>query len=643
MTSRASSLRSVLVDAGLYATAMALVAVASTFAYSQKVNDLRPDPRTTDNAIDSRQNTDDNLPSGDPTESFADAIQNQILGMTLFQDARGRAMVTDVSVNSPAWDAGIRKGDQLLELAEIKPTDFRKWSEDIRRVLGDTEDGKSVAATVARRGEPLSLRVKLPVSRAAEVRDARQEEEAIARQERQQRRQSAGQGNDRITEYRGVDQAPYGGYGAPGYGGGGFGFIGDDGANTTNDDTGRTPTRAVAELFAGGFSGGQVGLATFQNTDNGVGANVQVQGLPQGTYIVGIGDGSMGGFGNTAFDPSAVDPDGDGNFGNNVDPNSRRDDRNSRNNQNLRNDGAPRSGVDRNTPFNQQDPQQLHEIQRNQGQLPGGAAPGGQPNAQPMNVPAGGATPGGTSSDQSSSLAAPNASPILAQQFSQQNPTATNRAANPPAVAVNPGAARRPTPAPGDATRQDGNVVNPAIGNDGTNSTAAARGNNPIGANQNFGGGMPNFLAQIGTLTIGPNGAGQTQGMINGMTVQNLAGMTVSVVRATNDANGGNANPSPTNTDVRRPGHAVPPNSPALAGRNGPFGLNSGDVGPVASGVIRIVEGGGMPPGGVGTTDPDDLQNENARRANEELREQVEERQFTTPPDESFDPNNPTR
>jgi hypothetical protein len=85
MTTRANSLRSVLVDAGLYATAMALVAVASTLAYSQKVNDLRPDPRTTDDAIDSRQNTDDNLPSGDPTETFADEIQNQILGMTLFR------------------------------------------------------------------------------------------------------------------------------------------------------------------------------------------------------------------------------------------------------------------------------------------------------------------------------------------------------------------------------------------------------------------------------------------------------------------------------------------------------------------------------------------------------------------------------
>jgi hypothetical protein len=133
--------------------------------------------------------------------------------------------------------------------------------------------------------------------------------------------------------------------------------------------------------------------------------------------------------------------------------------------------------------------------------------------------------------------------------------------------------------------------------------------------------------------------------MLSGVTVQNLAGMTVSVVRVQSEANTGLGNPGPQFNTPRNNRRTVQTDGTNLSPNPTPgqFGPTQGMVGAVASGVIRIVEGAGLPQSGVGTTDQDDLRNERAREENEELREQVEQRQFTTPPDQSFDPNDPTR
>ena len=211
--------------------------------------------------------------------------------------------MTDVAATSPAWDAGIRKGDRIKALDGIKSKALAAWIDDVGKVLKDTEDGHAVAAEVEREGEPLALRIKVPVSNAAEVRDARQEEQAIAKMRAGQQQGQfpqgqpgavpLGYGDDRTDGY-GAGYGP--GYG--GYGGGFGGFFDDDSAASDTNSDDRMATSAVAPLMAVNTlgrnqaqTGGQVGMAGFQNNGQSVDAMVVVRGLPQGSYQVGIGTG----------------------------------------------------------------------------------------------------------------------------------------------------------------------------------------------------------------------------------------------------------------------------------------------------------------------------------------------------------------
>ena len=104
MSIRANSLRNLCVDGVYFTLVMSLVAFAATALAQdpqprvQRVGDLAAERRLTDNHIDSRLNTDDNMPSGDPTESAEGKREAMILGMKLFErlqrrysrDRRGR-------------------------------------------------------------------------------------------------------------------------------------------------------------------------------------------------------------------------------------------------------------------------------------------------------------------------------------------------------------------------------------------------------------------------------------------------------------------------------------------------------------------------------------------------------------------------
>ena len=186
MTLRANSLRSLSLDSLCFLTVLGLFAVTTTaFAQgatpaTERVGDVATDRRLTDDHVDSQLNTDDNPPSGDPTESSADKRETIILGMKLVEETEGSIRVTDVTATSPAWDAGIRRGDRLMSIHGIKPRKLARWVEDISKVLDETQDGQAVPTEVERDGDTLALRIRLPESRAAEVRDARQEERAQA-------------------------------------------------------------------------------------------------------------------------------------------------------------------------------------------------------------------------------------------------------------------------------------------------------------------------------------------------------------------------------------------------------------------------------------------------------------------------------
>ena len=652
MSMRANSLRTMLLDTLYFAAVMAVFGiVTTTFAagaepVAERLSDVAKDRRLTDDHIDSQLNTDDNMPSGDPTESAAEKRETNILGMKLFEVRPGTTRVEDVTAASPAWDAGIRRGDQLLSIEGMKIRKLAPWVEDIARLLDDKEDGRSVAAQVQRKDNQLDLRIKLPVSRAAEARNARQADLATKKMADKQG-QGGGQQQPGQTIVTG-GEGEHDNYG-PGYvGGGGLvsGGVVDDGVRSdVNDD--RMANRAVARLAAVNTLGnnvrGEIGLATFQETGSSVAASVAVRGLPQGSYVVGIDDGGAmaGGVGGQGVGPYGVGYDGVGYPGGYGDPN----DPNWQGNDARGTNG--RTGRDRNDRRNRNDNRQMNDPRmqnpRNQQPMPGQPFPGQQvpnqgvpPQQTPMPMPqqpispagpaAGGAAPtggaggGAPAGGDGASLANPHGASYLAQQLDPAMNPATqqpNRAA-PNANRTNP------------AANNSGRPVNPA-------NNQANRNLNPNGApidpsaNPGVGGvgqpGGPQFMRELGVLNVGPDGSGQLQTRLDGIQVRSLAGLSVTVA-STASAGGNNIGPN-QNVDPRTSRTA---NNTAA---QQPMNSNSGP-GVVATGVIQLVQGNGGIGVGVGNEEPN--YDEPLDPATEELRD----RNFdASDPRQDFDPANP--
>lgn len=615
MSVRANSLRSVVIDS-IY---MALVFAAAAATTALVANGAEPqilqiaegtatpsdDARPSDDHIDSRLNTDDNRPSGDPTESPAAKQEAIMLGMTLFERTEGNIQVKDVAASSPAWDAGIRAGDRIRSLDGVKPKRLTAWINDVGSILKDTTDGHAVSADVEREGETLDLRIKVPVSNADQARAERKAQEEMAREKMRLREvQEMAQG-------QGQPMAP-GGYAAKdrymddgiGYGGYGLGGFFDDGAPSTGDNgDDRLATSAVAQLNAvntlggEGFgnaqsSGGQVGIAGFQDSGEGVNAVVMVQGLPQGNYSVGIGDGgNMGtGFGNEGRNPAANGTGaGQNQSRNNFDSNNR----------NL----GTRDSASRN-PYNPRANQQPNQQQPGfRQQQPGFGQPiNPSPNMQQEVTPGAGATPGtgggspagggaASGAGDGASLANPHAA-VLAQQLDpqMQNRGNATQQSNRPGI----GAANEVNQQNAAQQRGSRNPYNPD--QDARNQHRQQNGGLPADSPL----GSP-FVAEIGTLQVGPDGVGRVQNRFEGMTVRNLAGM--SVIVESNDWQGARGMQNdPRVSQQATAGQSGMPQSQNRQPQtqNGQPSVQAngqttrGAQGIVASGVIQLRNGSGM-------------------------------------------------
>jgi len=554
MPSRANNLRNIVVDSLSYALLMTLAATAATIVAQGAepavvhVDGAATENRSSDDHVDSRLNTDDNPPSGIPEESPAAKREAMMLGMTLYERSEGNVEVVDVAAASPAWDAGIRKRDRIREIDGVKPRSLAGWVEDIGKILKDTEDGHAISAEVERDGETLSVRIKLPISNVAAARDARKADEELARmQAREQRQSQRGRSAGTSPGYGAIDRndhgygPAYGGYGPAygGYGGWGLGgFFDDGGASDESGGEDRLATSAAAALMAintlgrGGTqsSGGQVGMAGFQNNGQGVDAMVVVRGLPQGTYQVGIGAG--GAYGADA-NPDFVGPDaGAEGFGlqpalegtaDSVDRGGAFP------NQPANRSGAAANGRGPNgNPINPQNPgTNRFPNQQQPGSVPQGNAPTPSAGAAPGSASGGVAAP---AAGDGASLANPKHA-VLAQQFgAEQTPRpGDQRTVNPPQQPApnNPATMQRDN----RQTMPGANAYDPR---DRAEAQRQLQGNNPLG---NLGD-VP--FAQIGTLQVGADGSGQLRNRLEGMSVRNLAGMQV-IVQSTNWG-GGTAN-----------------------------------------------------------------------------------------------------
>jgi membrane-associated protease RseP (regulator of RpoE activity) len=86
----------------------------------------------------------------------------KVLGMSLQEGTHERVKVVDVTMNSPAFDAGVMKGDEILAFQGFRGESYAKWIDGIRRLSADTGAGLKIPVVVARDGKQLTVRIEIP-------------------------------------------------------------------------------------------------------------------------------------------------------------------------------------------------------------------------------------------------------------------------------------------------------------------------------------------------------------------------------------------------------------------------------------------------------------------------------------------------
>jgi hypothetical protein len=445
-----------------------------------------------------------------------------VLGMHIQEVDNERAKVVEVAPASAAFDAGIRKGDEIVSFDGFKATTYREWIDGMQKLATDAPDGDTLPIVLVRDSKRLNLRIRMPIAKAGTLplTDDIALTQTIV----------PGQPGQPGAIVPGQQPLPYGG------GGGDDILI----ANAFGDDFGSveggSTERAIAEIFrlntpeqppepnAGevsrqgaaqpnatnqrardqtlraspdvppGVPGANIGLAGFRNDVNGMFVMVDVGSLPPGNYIVGIDDPSVLG---TDVNPNATLPD--------EVP------------RNPRGNAGPAGTTNPNVP-----PASSQPVVPRQGggavSRPAGAAPAGQPVQQP----AGDVNPQGRlqppvnrqSEIQRSVLAQVADSqggtdiPATGQTRALDTPPTGNVEPldTPPTGQVKPsGATATGLPRVGDP-RDDPNIVN----------------------DPGAGGGIGPAL-RIGTLTVDQSGTGRMQQVVESVRVQDVVGQAIAI------------------------------------------------------------------------------------------------------------------
>lgn len=489
-----------------------------------------------------------------------------VLGMNLQEVDNGRVRVVEVGASSPAFDAGIQKGDELVSFQNFHADSYRKWIDGIRRLATDAPDGAMLPVVVLREGKRLAVQVRIPESTLANVQLPVGPPPQVPLQEQQQ-------------------PGPQGSAGPGGVAGGGYGndVLINNGlfGNFFNDEASPATERAMAQLFrvgggqqatqggatpstAGAVAadagrgaiaadastgaapadgGARIGLAGFRNDPNGMLVMIDVGGLQPGNYSVGISD------------PSVIE-------------------------------GQSAPGTS--TPPNVQPPTDRTTPQPAQPQLP-----------RPTN---------GTGAGEPQSKLQPATqreipSSVLAQISDNGQPNGTNGGT--PGPTIPPTGQVRPltTPPTGQVqplTAPPTGQVNPSS----TTPTGQSEVNNALTdqLNRSPAVGAANPIRnEIGTLTVDQSGTGRMQQVVEGVQVHNVVGQAIVIftqpggdtttlppnLDPTVDPAGGGQSPAePAPTDGgQQPVSQTGAGSPgAPAGR-----ATTGAPMPVAAGIIRLI------------------------------------------------------
>jgi hypothetical protein len=247
-----------------------------------------------------------------------------VLGMYVQEADRQRVKVIEVAAASPAFEAGIRKGDVIVSFDGFKADTYRRWVNGIRSLVNDAPEGDTMPIQLLREGKTINLRLRKPAAMADDI--PRESEHPLNQQLIQQDpgQQAPQQQAQRIVPSGGVGGAFFGGL--------------DDFDDDRTDAIVESTARGVAEIFrlnaaagqsdvvspaaqgvnrqlrddprqaadafdsdstaepivTGNTVGGQrIGMAGLSNTSTGMLVTLDVSGLAPGSYLVGI-DGSIG-------------------------------------------------------------------------------------------------------------------------------------------------------------------------------------------------------------------------------------------------------------------------------------------------------------------------------------------------------------
>lgn len=496
----------------------------------------------------------------------------QVLGMSLQEGTHQRVKVVDVAMNSPAFDAGVMKGDEILAFQGFRGESYRKWIDGIRRLTTDTGAGLKIPVVVNRDGKQVSVGIVVPEK---PVRPSIP-------------RALAQPGSPLIPP--GASPASAGGPGAPVAiaggnnvaidNGGPFGefFAGQASANESamaqivriGGQPSPNPSPAPAARAAAGGNqsqttptaapingGARIGMAGFRDDPSGMVVMVDVGALPPGNYTVAVTDPSvLGGAGVTGA--GAVNP-------------------------------------------NVQSPSQLAP-----------EVPVPAPNSGRNLVPSGAApTPAGTRQPQGNLPPSSNRSiprTILAQVAETAEPTTTDSGLGTAADSIPPTGEVSPSTIP--PTGQVNPSTIPPTG-EVFPSTSTPTGKSKVNEAQRAqmakdaaGTGSGATLNQIGTITVDQSGTGRMQQKVESVQVRNLVGQAIvlysqggspqTTLPANLNGSAGTATPqgvvdSPASSGSPRANNANGGQGSAAAQTAAQQPATSGSQVPVAGGVIQLV------------------------------------------------------
>src|SRR3954468_21403849 len=92
--------------------------------------------------------------------------RSMVLGMDLQEGPAGRPVVIGVGVATPAYDAGIKKGDEIVAYQNFTAPSYRRWVDGIRRLTSDAPGNSPILVVVNRDGNRVPVTIRVPVTPA---------------------------------------------------------------------------------------------------------------------------------------------------------------------------------------------------------------------------------------------------------------------------------------------------------------------------------------------------------------------------------------------------------------------------------------------------------------------------------------------